>query len=263
MIYHEDLHEIHASRLGSLQVATPNSALNEIVHRYFVITDEHSLAADHTYILPDNCAHLIFYLFDHKKTIVPKWVVVGPRSAHKIINRKHRRFTFICTFKPGGLRPLINIPVSEIRDLPVDSSELLLNYNELIVEQLTKDALRFDISQFVRHLEEFLSSSIVTSMPHPAVKGFYEKLIHTGMPLRHISKELGYSDRQLRNVILNNIGHSPKMVLQIERFTGSLRLRKSNDNWCSIAHTAGYYDQSHMISDYQKFVGVSPERLLH
>jgi AraC-like DNA-binding protein len=265
MVYDEDLHEIgeHSFSLKN-DIILPDVVLREIVHRYFVITNEETLPPGSTwYILPDNSAHLIFYLFEHGNTIVPKWMVIGPRSKHTIINRQNRVFTFICTFKPGGLKPLVDIPINELKDLPIDSSDVLRNHQSQVFDQLTFHALRYDIVGFIRCLETYLKRSI-TSATHPAIQGFYERAM--GQPDRSLikiaAKDMGYSDRQLRNIIQSNIGHSPKMVQQIERFTESLRLRKFMENWASIACSSGYYDQSHMISDYQKLVGSSPERLL-
>jgi AraC-like DNA-binding protein len=266
MIYDEDLHEIgnRSAKLNN-QVILPCASLQQIVHRYFIITEEETFSLDtNWYILPDNSAHLIFYLFGNKNSIIPQWTVIGPRSKHTIINRKNRLFTFICTFRPGGLRPLTDIPVNEFRDLPVNSSDVLRNYQSAMFERLTYHALRFDVTAFIKCLEESLKCSLTSAGVHPAIRGLYEKFLPqaNGSRVASISKELGYSERQFRNIIQNNIGHSPKLVQQIERFTGSLKLRKSTENWASIAHSSGYYDQSHMISDYQKLVGVSPERLL-
>ena len=191
-------------------------------------------------------------------------MVIGPRSKHKIINRQNRIFTFICTFKPGGLRPLVDIPVNELKDLPVDSRDVLRNYQSQVFEQLTLHALHFDIPEFIKCLEGLLTHSLISIDTHPAIHGLYEKIKQQpGHSLiKTVAKELGYSERQLRNIIQSNIGHSPKMVQQIERFTESLKLRKFTGNWASIAHSSGYYDQSHMISEYQKLTGSSPERLL-
>ncbi|MGZ5542986.1 MAG: AraC family transcriptional regulator, partial [Methylobacter sp.] len=31
--------------------------------------------------------------------------------------------------------------------------------------------------------------------------------------------------------------------------------------WADVAHAVGYYDQSHMIRDFQELYGISPESL--
>jgi len=248
MIYDEDLHEIGESSLQlKNDIILPGPGLQEIVHRYFVITSEETFRPERCwYILPDNSAHLIFYLFEQSNTIIPRWMVIGPRSKHTIITRQNRIFTFICTFKPGGLKPLTDIPVNELKDLSLDSYDVLRNYQSRTFEQLTLHALRSDIAEFVKCLEGFLTHSVPSTDRHPVIQGLYEKIgdqLDRSL-IKTVAKELGYSDRQLRNIIQSNIGHSPKMVQKIERFAASLRLRKFTGNWASIAHSSGYYDQS-------------------
>lgn len=272
MVYDEYMHELGAEA-GSLnsQRLTPSAALNRLVFQYFVLTPEYQSPAEKSnrsdnlwYILPDNHSYLIFYLFDRGNTLVPKWSIIGPRSTHTIINRRNRPFTFVCSFKPGGIRPFVDIPVNEIRDTSTEASVLFKNYQTAIFEQLTACALQLDISTFVEYFETFLLKSLAGKKDvHPVVRAFCQKYQDPSTPLllSHVSKELGYSDRQLRNIIHKHIGHSPKMVSQIIRFTSSLLHIQSGDDWASIAYASGYYDQSHMISEYHKMLGSSPEKL--
>lgn len=268
MVYDEQMHELgeESTRLQTRAIP-PSPYLQQFVHRYFVLTHEANLPSDSRwYILPDNATHLIFYLYDPGNTITPKWVLIGPRSKHKIINRVHRRFTFICSFRPGALGSFVNIPLCELRDQAIDALSLLQNVPSGIFEKLAFRALGFDTSGFVRELEQFLWNSVTTpSTVHQVAQKFYLSHLDRDVQprLAKVSKDLGYSDRQLRNLIQNYIGHSPKMVGQIERFTRSLSLvqNRKERNWANIAYSAGYYDQSHMISDYHKLVGVTPGTL--
>lgn len=265
MIYDERMHELgrESIRLNARTIV-PDPTLQKIVYRYFVLTKENTCPLDSQwYLLPDNSAHLIFYLFDEGNTIIPKWIIIGPRSKHKIISRKDRLFTFICSFKPGGLRSFVDIPLNELRDEALEASQMK-SYSSYTFEQLTISALRFNVLEFVKYFEVFLKKSMGEhTYPHYLVQAFYQKyLLRDVQPLlTNVSKDLGYSDRQLRNLIQSHIGHSPKMVAQIERFTMSLKLSKGDLNWSSIACSSGYYDQSHMISDYHKLIGLTPERL--
>src|SRR5262249_44646094 len=152
---------------SSYKTVAPGAPLRETIHRYFVLVNAGSVDENSIYILPDNSAHLIFYLFKFKNEVFPVWNVIGPRSAHQVISRRHRLFTFICTFKPGGIRSLVNVPLNELRDLPVNASEVLRKYDPRIFEQLTRHAMRFDIGGFVNHLEVFLRSAMMPT--HPVV----------------------------------------------------------------------------------------------
>lgn len=267
MIYDEQMHQLGEESIRlNIETIVPTPDLQKLIYRYFVLTQETTLPLNSQwYLLPDNSAYLIFYLFDQGVNIVPKWTIIGPRSKHKIISRENRLFTFICSFKPGGLSSFVDIPIYELRDQAIDACYMLKNFPFDIFEKLTMRALRFNILGFVKDLEFFLvnSMSIITSVSYHIAQEFYQYYLDRNVRplLTTVSKDLGYSDRQLRNLIQNYIGHSPKMVAQIERFTKSLVLSKGGENWANIAYSAGYYDQSHMISDYHKLVGSTPEKL--
>ncbi|MEQ9097632.1 MAG: AraC family transcriptional regulator [Imperialibacter sp.] len=266
MTYDQYMHELGRDfdQLNKTTIA-PSLPLQHLVRNYFVLLQESQFATTtQWYILPDNCAHLIFYLFEQGNTVVPKCSLVGPRSRHILINRRNRLFTFICTFKPGGLAPFVAMPLDALKNQSTEACHVLKGYRAGVFDQLTMNALRFDVPEFARCLESFLLS-VSKGLPgvHPVVKAFYNQLADPLAQLRlaTVAEKLGYSDRHLRNLVLAHIGHSPKMVTQIERFTSSLLQNNQQQNWASIAHASGYYDQSHMISDYHKLVGTSPEKL--
>lgn len=265
MIYDEQLHELGDMSIKlHTKIFSPNPALINEVSNYFIHTREFSHPANnHWYILPDNCAYLIFYLFDYGNTVVPKWKIVGPRSRHKMINRINRHLTFICAFKAGGLSTFLDVPVYELRDQVVDAS-CLSNYSVKTFEQLTECALCGNTAEMVKKMDDFLINTKTTpKYAHRVLERFTQLYLKNSMrsSLVEVSKELGYSDRQLRNLIQHYVGHSPKMMNQINRFTTSLTLCKTGLNWAEISCESGYYDQSHMIADYHKLVGTSPEKL--
>ncbi len=265
MRYDPLMHEIGPQpQMLSPKVFRPSQVLQPVVQNYFLLTNE-NLFSNHSdwHILPDNCAHLIFYLFDRGNTIEAKWHLIGPRSKHKIINRKDRLFTFASSFQPGGLSPFVNVPMSELRDQPTQV-DLIFNHCEReAFAELTKNALEMDIDQFIPNLESFLLSSCRIPKVHKAVSGLYKHYqTSPGLKLQSMAKKLGYSERHLRNLTREHIGHPPKMVTKIERFASSLRKSNHSSDWADIAYASGYYDQSHMISDFQELAGNSPERLL-
>jgi transcriptional regulator GlxA family with amidase domain len=61
-------------------------------------------------------------------------------------------------------------------------------------------------------------------------------------------------------VFHQNIGISPKLYCELARFQSALGHLGSavDDNWAQIAFAAGYSDQSHMISEFRRFSGLTP-----
>ncbi len=62
---------------------------------------------------------------------------------------------------------------------------------------------------------------------------------------------------------------NPKAYARIVRFSKAYRLHETFPqlSWTEIAHTAGYFDQMHLIKDFKEFAGVNPsvieQQLLH
>jgi AraC-like DNA-binding protein len=64
-------------------------------------------------------------------------------------------------------------------------------------------------------------------------------------------------------VFHEEVGLAPKQFARVRRFQWALRwLRKGpRVNWAWLAVECGYYDQAHLIKDFQTFAGVCPQRL--
>jgi transcriptional regulator GlxA family with amidase domain len=73
----------------------------------------------------------------------------------------------------------------------------------------------------------------------------------------------GISSRQLERRFLREIGIGPKLLGRIVRFQQVFRAVERLDSaWASIAVECGYYDQAHLIRDFNQFAGQTPAVLL-
>ncbi len=74
----------------------------------------------------------------------------------------------------------------------------------------------------------------------------------------------GLSRQHFTRVLRNNVGVSPKMYCQLARLQSTLGClqRGSEAGWAHVAAQRGYADQSHMISEFRRFTGMTPETLL-
>jgi len=78
------------------------------------------------------------------------------------------------------------------------------------------------------------------------------------------ARATGVSERQLRRQFHDVFGLSPKAVARLERFARALRAARSvaAPSWAAIAAETGYYDQAHLITDFNAITGVAPRALL-
>lgn len=245
------------------QVFKPSPALSPFIKNYCLLRKEWACdCAERWYILPDNSSYLIFYLAEKNGALTSSLRLIGPRTRHIVINRRHRHLTFMVSFRPGGLSPFLNIPLSEICDKATNAGELFTWANAELMEGLFITAKANLLQEFIAILERALLSYMNILKPiHPIIGEFSRLTLTPRMSVADISGELGITERHLRTLSQKHIGHSPKSMLQIERFTRSLIITNKSREWASIAQDSGYYDQSHMIAEYQKMTGKSPERL--
>lgn len=80
----------------------------------------------------------------------------------------------------------------------------------------------------------------------------------------HTADELGITIRQLRRMLVTNVGLSPKpyqRVLRLRRFLASVE-RHPGTGLAGAAADAGYADQSHLTRDVRALTGLTPSKLL-
>jgi AraC-like DNA-binding protein len=77
-----------------------------------------------------------------------------------------------------------------------------------------------------------------------------------------LAKAGGVSRQHLTRVFREEIGVSPKVYCRLARFRSALALAGApGTNWADAALELGYSDQSHMISEFREFTGLTPGSL--
>ncbi|MEW2299654.1 helix-turn-helix domain-containing protein [Streptomyces sp. NPDC006655] len=76
--------------------------------------------------------------------------------------------------------------------------------------------------------------------------------------VREVAHELAVSERQLRNLFTEGVGVSPKHYARIDRVRTVAIRAGSGTRWSELAAATGYFDQSHMTTDFRTLMGVPP-----
>jgi len=69
---------------------------------------------------------------------------------------------------------------------------------------------------------------------------------------------MNISSRELERKFKKNVGLSPKQIARIYHFQSVLHLKNKSGSLTELAHTAGYYDQSHFIKEFRDIAGINP-----
>jgi AraC-like DNA-binding protein len=81
-----------------------------------------------------------------------------------------------------------------------------------------------------------------------------------GTSIRDVAREVGLCHRRFIQVFTAQVGLTPKLFCRLLRFqrTRTEAERLKHPDWAQLALTYGYFDQSHLINDFQEFSGLSP-----
>ena len=86
-----------------------------------------------------------------------------------------------------------------------------------------------------------------------------------GLRVESLAAALGVSRQYLANQFRDHVGLSPKLFARICRFRAARAAAlaaepgRHGHDWATLALDSGYFDQSHLIRDFQDFTGASPD----
>ena len=81
--------------------------------------------------------------------------------------------------------------------------------------------------------------------------------------MAELSRKLGFSQEHLIRRFREQVGLTPKAYANILRFEHALaQARAKTGHWSEIALNCGYYDQAHLVRDFQRYAGRAPASLL-
>jgi AraC-like DNA-binding protein len=163
-------------------------------------------------------------------------------------------------FKPGGAFRFLGIPASELTDIHVDLDTLWGRSSQELREQLCAAA---NPARRFRVLEKALVARLENTLEeHRAVRAALDIFERDAgeARTRDLAGQLGLSQRHFIKVFSSQVGVTPKLFGRVQRFqrAADLTRRSSTPHWADIAAACGYFDQSHLIHDFQTFSGLSP-----
>jgi AraC-like DNA-binding protein len=161
---------------------------------------------------------------------------------------------------PVGAHLLLGLPMHELAQRVVTLEELFGRGGKLFHEALSEApgwAERFAV------VDDFLLTVLDRERsPVPSVTRALGRLRESGgtVPVGVIAAEIGCSRRHLIARFREQVGVTPKLVARILRFERVVSMvdARTELGWAEIAQVCGYYDQAHMIRDFNQFAGSPP-----
>jgi AraC-like DNA-binding protein len=191
-------------------------------------------------------------------------VVGGPYKGCLMIDPMQHSSIIGVHFKPGGAFPFLGTSADELTDLHVDLETLwgrrAAELRERLCAATTVDR-RFSL------LEDMLLSRLQQApQRHPAVSIALAAFDRTGgdAAVHDVSRCIGLSQRRFIQVFAAVVGLTPKMYCRVRRFQKARDLvwNIEKPDWARVAVECGYFDQSHLIRDFQALAGLTPVNYL-
>lgn len=81
--------------------------------------------------------------------------------------------------------------------------------------------------------------------------------------IKKLSDNYGWNDKKTERIFLKYIGFTPHQFIKVVRFRKSVEMIFSDyKNLTDLAHSNGFYDQSHLIREFYRYAGDKPTDFL-
>jgi AraC-like DNA-binding protein len=214
-------------------------------------------------VLPDNCIDILW------QDRAPLGFVAGMMSRPHRVEVAAPVLTVAVRFLPGAARVFFDLPLHALQDGHPALSELwphgeaealaaALWERELPVEQRLAIIERALLGRLRCHETDRAGRLTRTAV------GLIE---HAGGAVRieELAVRLGVSRQHLALQFRERVGLNAKTFAMVCRFRcASAALRSESGgaggiDWAGLAEECGYYDQSHLIHEFQQFAGETPQ----
>lgn len=227
----------------------------------------------HFNILPDGCTDFIFTLGEVANACGDTLVMHPYRSyfVGSMTKFSHLVATsdtinmFGIRFRPCGIYRFLQLPLPELTDKRVHTSDLHTMFNDSIAERLCEkgsvhERIHFIEQYLLNHLYHFrceVDKSILYAVNQINTN-------HGRQPIQALVEEINVCQRHFERKFKWFTGFTPKEYSRIIQFKNTVELlRNANfDNLLSVAISAGYYDVPHLSREIKRLSGNTPVSFL-
>lgn len=251
--------------------ATPRRELKEFI-RIYAQRELHSERA--TVVQPGMALLEHILVFDFYDPLI--WVSDGnaqlrPRirveglqtSPSGCAHLEGRHLGFVIFLKPLAPWQLFRVPAGSLANKYIDSVDVFGRVMQSLWSALAECR---SFAERVCVAEEFLLPLAANAVASTSIMRSARYLFNcNGMSrIEDIANDCGVSLRHYDRLFAEQTGMSPKLFARVRRFQLALDGKRiaPQRSWMSVAHELGYFDQMHMIRDFQSLGGNTPTLLL-
>ncbi|NMH87085.1 AraC family transcriptional regulator [Flavivirga algicola] len=241
----------------------PSKNLNSIVDIIWIATNNGKEIESK--ILPDGCVDIIFDLDKQMHLNSGNEIrISGMMTKFKKVTSRKNSETLGIRFKPGQFNAISNIPLSEIKNIAINASNLFPKLNNSFWDELIEKKNQWEKVQLINRFliaEINWSGLTVSKLEHSVCESIH--LNYRELDLNKVAKNHCISLRQLERRFKTTIGVTMKEYHSIIRFNKVKDYITENPNMSllNIAFDNGYFDHSHLSKEIKKMSGLNPSEL--
>ncbi len=171
--------------------------------------------------------------------------------------------SFAVFLKPLSFWPLFRIPSSVLVNKDIDAEDLL---GPEILDLWSKLAECKTFQERIFAAERYLMPVASRARGSTLIARTAHHMLDRNGAIRigEIADHARLSVRQYERRFLEEVGLTPKTFARTRRFQRAFDAKRffPQRTWLSIAHEFGYFDQMHMVRDFQILGGDAPSNLL-
>jgi AraC-like DNA-binding protein len=251
---------IKAAANANVLIQVPTPALLRFVKRFVIV----EFPSDRKLILlPTTSFGAVFRFrgesaFDDRVKL-PRAVISGLRDTVGIRIFIGGTAILLVMFTEIGASAFMRYPLDIFFNTTIPIEKVFDRSPELNVldEQLVEAK---DHVQRIQIVELFLLEHLLRTKLDPVASIAVARIEQEGATARieEVARQMGLSQSALERRFRRNVGTSPKRFASILRLMDAIRLGARGHDFTSIAHSAGYSDQSHFTNDFKRVTGFAP-----
>lgn len=258
----------HRPAGGRLRAEQPGTAVVGLVERYDSWTSDADF--DGVLMLLPGLARLCLPVGEGDATVtigarrsvtLEAPMLIAPTSLPVRVMARNMS-VFVVTLTPAGSVSIGGTDVASNRAVPLTAvtNYALEDRLNVAAEQALTTGLRHALDPA---LEPLVMQTTLDAEEEAIVVGF-GRLIAAGAVLQatEAAARLDVPAHMLRRTITRRFGFPPKMLLMRARFLRVLARMRAGERDVAAAIRGEYYDQSHFLRDGNRFLGMTPRRLL-
>ena len=252
-------------------ISKPSFQLSRFIKNYWALENCLPDGEEHIQrIVPSGLLELIFYFNDkpepaaRNRSINENTFITGQLGEYYDLKITGKMSLFSIIFQPHGLAAFLDLPLQELYNQNVPL-QLIFKQEVNEVESQLFEAKSF--TERIAIVENYFFKLLISK----GLRYNYERINNS---IRKINQSKGivdindlaleacYSRKQFERNFSSLVGTTPKQFLKIIRFQHAID-KKSRDKSISLTeltYQCGYYDQAHMINDFQKLSGLTPRQ---